>query len=493
MTLADLARIDPDDLLRRVQAEKCRRSLAEFVRHGWQALEPGIELAWNWHIPFLCDHIQAVLEDWMKRQRDPSYVQRCRNLLINVPPGTAKSRITSVFAPAWMWLHWPSWRVLCLSANPDIALRDGDLSKQLIESEWYREWFEPEWEVRQDQEAKSNYGNTARGQRISKGIRAKIIGVRTDAIIVDDPNDMKEVHSEAIRKSVNYSWDHAIANRVNDLRSSVRIGIMQRGHENDWSGHVLDKGGWEHICIPMEFEPERAAETFLGQRDPRTEPGEILHPERFTPEVLADEVRRGSFYYAGQFQQRPVPAGGGLFRRDWFGFVEPDELPKFDEVTLSLDCASKKTTDGSNTAILAMGAKGPRRYVLECIAGHWTQRETAERALRMREKWGAGKVLVEDKAAGPGVVETLKEVITGVVSVQVAAGESKESRAMAVQPDVEAGDVALLRGQWNDEFLHELCTFPLGVRDDRVDAFTQATNHLRGGASALALFKAMAS
>lgn len=477
------------ELYQAIRAERARRSLAQFIRYGWQVLEPGVEVEWNWHIEFVAEHLQAVLEDWMRRQRDPLYVQRAQNLLINQPPGTAKSRIVSVFAPVWMWLHWPSWRVTCLSANPEVALRDADYARQVLESEWYRTWFRPRWHLREAQDAKSNYANTAGGTRLSKGISAKLTGLRGDAIIADDLNDLKEVYSETIRRGVNRDWDDAIANRVNDLRSSVRIGIQQRAHEEDWSGHILAKGGWEHVCLPMEWEAAPVCKcpscargvTFLGRRDPRTAVGEVLHPVRFTPQVLAAEkIRLGSYGVAGQLQQRPAPAEGGMFKQRWFKYIDRAELPSFDEVVVSVDCASKKTTDGSNTAIEVIGRQGPWRYVLDCFAGHVTTRETIAKIHELRGAWGVRKVLVEDKAAGPSVVEALKESIPGVIEIGVAGGDDKESRAMAVQPEVESGNVMLLRGApWVEDFLLEICSFPVGAKNDRVDAFTQALNYFR--------------
>lgn len=307
-----------------VKAEKARRSLAEFIREGWHVLEPTTPLIWNWHMDAIALHVQAAVEGWMDVQRwmqreqlraterpdqepETQPVQLIQNLLFNVPPGSAKSRIISVYTPPWVWLRWPEWRVLYLSTNPDVALRDSVFCREVIESDWYQSWFRPEWQLADDQNAKSFYRNTRGGSRRAKGYLAKITGDRYDALFVDDPNDPEEAHSETVRTSINDRWTSTIYNRVNDLRTSLRIGIQQRVHEDDWSGHVLQEGGWEHVCIPMEYEPQRLdAErdgiprtTAIGWSDPRTEEGELLFPERFPPEVVAKEKKRlGSYGYA---------------------------------------------------------------------------------------------------------------------------------------------------------------------------------------------------
>ena len=313
--------------LQRIQAEKCRRSLAEFVRYGWHVLEATTPLDWNWHIDAVCGHIQAVLEDWMKRQADPTFVQRIQNLLINIPPGTAKSRIVSVMTPAWMWVHCPQWRAIFLSANPRVAMRDSIYCRDVLESDWYRDWFNPQWSLAEDQNAKGLYRNTAGGYRQAMGFKARITGDRADALFVDDPHDAEEVESDIVRESVIDRWDSAIANRVNDLRSSVRIGIMQRLHFDDWSGHVLKTGIWEHLCIPQEFEPKRARTTVIGWNDPRTQEGELLFPKRFTKPILTQELARlGSMGYAGQHQQQPMPSEGGVFKHAWFRYWRQDAI-----------------------------------------------------------------------------------------------------------------------------------------------------------------------
>jgi predicted phage terminase large subunit-like protein len=481
--LAEWLRHDPTAVLKAVDAERARRSLAEFLRQGWHVLEPSTPLVWNWHIDAVCDHIQATLEDWIHRQADASYVQRIRNLLINIPPGTAKSRIVCVFAPAWMWLRWPSWRVICLSSNPRVALRDSVYCRDLIESDWYRETFHPDWTLAEDQNAKGLFKNTVGGFRQAMGITARITGDRADGLFIDDPHDAEEVLSEASRREVVERYDAAIANRVNDLRTSVRIGVMQRLHTEDWSGHVLESGDWEHLCLPQEFETERARTTAIGWSDPRATDGELLFPERFPPDVLEKEKQRlGSYGYAGQHQQRPVPREGAMFQERWFEPV--DAAPAVMERVRYWDKAGAKPGQGDWTIGVLMGRCANNLFWIEdVIRGQWPADER-NRVI----KWAAeadkllhGRVLTAVEQP-PGLAkESTDAVVRMLAGFNVEADPVKGDKTERAEPfaaQCRAGNVRMVRGPWNKPYLAVMTTFPFGKHDDDVDASSGAFNRL---------------
>jgi predicted phage terminase large subunit-like protein len=519
--------------------------LAPFIDQGWHVLEPTTPLEWNWHIDAVAAHLQAAIEDWMaiqlwRQEREkrhkralalsltntgtnalvapvaapedlgPEPGQRIQNLLINIPPGTAKSRIVSVFFPAWVWLKWPSFRWLCLSANPRVALRDSVYCRDLIESKWYRETFKPDWNLSPDQNAKSNFKNTAGGFRSAFGYGSRITGDRADAIVWDDPHDADEVHSDKLREGVLERWDGAIGNRVNDLRCSLRIGVMQRLHEGDLSGHVL-KQGWEHVCLPMEFEKVSQCRcpscvrghTAIGWKDPRTKDGELLFPQRFPPDVLDKERKRmGSAKYAGQMQQQPAPSEGEIFKKPWWRFwvpkghaltpykvrladgsyqdavVEELDLDDLEEMIQSWDMAFKDTKTADFVVGGVWGRAGTRKYLLDQVRDRMGFTRTVKALQALSEKWPDARIkLIEDKANGPAVMDALKGKVSGMVAVEPEG--SKIARAHAVSPEVEGGDVYLphpdLPGnEWVELYLAEFTQFPFASKDDQVDQTTQA-------------------
>ena len=309
----------------------------------------------------------------------PDPPQLIQNLLVNIPPGTAKSRIVSVFAPAWMWLHCPSWRAIFISANPRVALRDSVYCRMLLESAWYRQRFGISWTFAADQNAKGLYRNSAGGFRMAIGVGSRITGDRADALFIDDPNDAKEVQSQAYRAGVNEWYDQGAGNRVNDLQISVRIGIMQRLHEDDWSGHVLRSGQWVHLVLPMEFDPERGGATVIGWTDPRRAEGELLFPQRFPPKILAAEkVRLGEAGYAGQHQQAPAPKDGLIFKAHWFE-NRYRTLPELTDVCTIWDTALKAGQENDESASLTLGT-GPdgNPYLVSLTHGRSETPELAE-------------------------------------------------------------------------------------------------------------------
>jgi predicted phage terminase large subunit-like protein len=488
-----------------------RKSFAHFVRASWHVLEPAAKLQWNWHLDAICNHVQAALEGWIAAQATGA-TPELQNLLINVPPGTAKSRVISVCANAWMWLRIPSWRVLCISANPRVAMRDAVYCRDLILSEWYQNTFKPDWELAEDQNAKGHFRTTEGGFRLSIGVGARITGDRADALIVDDPHDADEVESDVKRQGVLDWWDQAASNRVNDLRNSLRIGVMQRFKENDWSGHVLDQGDWEHLCIPQEFEPGKAKlklvefkagpdkepvkklkwvdePTVIGWKDPRKAKGELMFPARFTPAVLAKERRRLRAGYAGQHQQDPMASEGVKFKRKWFRYFADAgshwvlNLPNGSTRRVlkslcwrfgSCDTAMSEKTDADYT-VLGEHAVTPEGDLLVFnVTRDQMEDPEAERTIRnVLIKKTVSFVAVEKKANGTAIVQRM--VREGWAVRGVEAEGDKVSRSSTARIDMENGKIYFLQdAPWLLDLEKELLLFPNGAHDDQVDMLSYA-------------------
>lgn len=471
-----------------VQAEKARRHLRHFMRYAWGVLDPA-DLHWNWHHDLICDYLEELVRGYVEKK--PS-----RNATINIPPGTTKSRMVSVMLPAWAWLQWPHLSFLCLSANyQDVALRDAEYMRELVTSSWYRNSFKPSWKLSTATDAKSMFKNTAGGFRSSKGLNAKVTGGRADIQIIDDAHDAEEAQSEQKRKAVVNRYSTSCWNRVNDARHAVRINVGQRVHEEDLGGWAIEQG-WEVRCFPMRYEKEHP---HVDAEDPRTEEGEVLHPERFTEEVLAaDEKALGAFGVAGQLQQRPSPDEGGMFkRRDW-RFFRPDGayvprfrrdkrcndspaivLPKLHQVVISVDAAFTKSDQSDYVCLGVIGrADDTKRYVLEVINQRLTFTETCAELKKLSDRYpNALWKLIEKKANGDAIIDSMTSLIPGLIAINPEGG--KVSRAHACSPAVQAGEVYLLDGaEWTNKFIDQLAGFPNVKHDDMVDMFSQAMNYL---------------
>jgi predicted phage terminase large subunit-like protein len=444
------------------QAELARRSLMEFIRQAWHVVEPGTPYIHGWHVEAIAEHLEAVTNG------------QIRNLLVNIPPGHLKSLLISVFWPAWQWLRRPEWRGLFSSYSIDLSLRDSVRCRSIIESDWYKKTFEPEWSLSSDQNVKSYFQNTRMGFRLSLSVGGKATGFRGDAVIVDDPLNVIDQHSKVAREEAIFWWNNAMSSRLNDMRKGAKVIIMQRLHEEDLSGYVLEQGGYEHLCLPSEFDSEHRARTSIGWEDPRSADGELLFSEMFPREVL-EEAKKilGSSGYSGQHQQRPSPAGGTIFQRSWWKFFRalPDDI---DEMIQSWDLTFKDA-DGSDYVVGQVWArKGSACYLLDQVRDRMTFTSTCAAIKALSAKWPRASLkLVEDKANGPAVIDSLSSEVGGIVAVTP--DGSKEARAHSVSPQIEAGNVHLPENApWVNDFLEECAVFPFGANDDQVDTMTQA-------------------
>lgn len=498
----------------------------------------------------ICDHLQEVARGGI------------RKLLINVPPGFAKSKLTSVLWPAWRWTTQPAWRLVAASYADALVTRDALGARTLMEGDWYQRSFvlgrssngAPLWEFDPSQNTKSMYVNTMTGGRLSISVGSKATGLRGSCVVVDDPINVKEALSEATRKEVIYWWDYVMPMRLDDLTRDTFVVIMQRCHEDDLAGHLgandesgttLRRNGWEWLCLPMEYERLYSVPTYVKRdrayvehfRDPRTEEAELLCPERVprcacgvgmardaqhdaacTPTLEELKKSLGPDGTAGQLQQRPTAATGGMFQRPWWRFWRPDGsdtatfgkasvrldpqrwprprhcteepakvLPPARKMLLfgTIDCAVKGAAHNDHVAVGIAAVHGAEVYLLRVIAAPMDFRATRALVKDLADEWTeVHEWVVEDKANGPAVVNDLREVVPGLVELTPEGG--KEARAAVMQPRVYAGQFFLPDGaDWVESFVDQFAKFPRGSHDDQVDMASQLVVHLRAGASDL--------
>jgi hypothetical protein len=245
--------------------------LRAFVEIAWHLVEREGTFESNWHIDQICEELEAISRGENRR------------LAIAMPPRHMKSLLTAVFWPAWDWIDNPGRRFLYTSYAYDLALRDSEKSRRIMESEWYRDRWGDKWEFVGAQNRKERYANSKGGERITSSVDSKLTGEGGDVIVVDDPHNVREAESEGQRTTVLNWWRESLSSRHNDPRTGVFALIQQRVHYQDLMGYVLENDTaipWRVLCLPAEFDP---AHKYLNPKDPRTVEGELLWPAAVHP------------------------------------------------------------------------------------------------------------------------------------------------------------------------------------------------------------------
>ena len=483
------------DLAKREQERRAASgSLYEFVKQSWHVVEPGIPFIPSWHIETICEHLEAVSAGDIHR------------LLINIPPRHSKSTIVSVMWPAWEWLSDPAQKFLCASYSGNLSTRDNLKTRRLLQSPWYQERWGHMFSFAGDQNAKQRFENDKTGYRLATSVGGTATGEGGSRLILDDPHGAQAAQSEVMRESDLEWFDMVWSTRLNNPKTDAMVTVMQRLHERDISGHILeDIKGWEHICIPAEWDG-KVRKTSLGVYDPRKKKGELICPERFgEKEITTLKQLLGTYGTAGQLQQDPTPSEGGILKVNNFRLWPASSgLPPFEYILQSYDCAFTEKTTGDPTAcsVWAMFThKGARNAMLiDAWDEHLSYPDLRARAVKdwTTEYGGMTKdspysrakrpdrILVEAKASGQSLLQDLR--LAKVPAVGYNPGQAdKVSRAHQAAPTLELGLLWVPESKknlgqpvsWAASFLKQLGKFPVAEHDDYVDTFTQAIIYLK--------------
>lgn len=458
------------------------KSFRHFARQAWPIVEPGRDLQSAFYIDAICDHLQAVAEGDIKR------------LVVTLPPGFLKSTLVSVLFPAWLWIRDPSRRFLTTSHDSDLAMRDAVRSRRVIMSDWYQQRWGDLFAMTTDQNVKTRYENDKTGHRISLGVDSGVTGKRGDMILCDDPHDAEDIHrATALAETIRW-WNETMPSRLNDPKTGAKIVIQQRLHVNDLAGEVIGQG-YEHLNLPMEYDPAQASPpTAIGWTDPRSLPGELLHPERYGPEEVAQARRElGTQAYEAQYQQQPVPTEGGMFKRHWWQRYRV--LPDIKAAIVTVDSAFKDGVENDFSVFALWCSDGQGNAYLP---RRWKARVAFPELIRLGHEAHAYAslllphikipLLVEDKASGQSAIQVWNRPyqVKGdtlpalpVVPFTIKGRQSKVARAEGVTALVEGGRAFLpMDADWVDDFITEHEQFPTGKHDDQVDTTSMALTRL---------------
>jgi predicted phage terminase large subunit-like protein len=453
--------------------ELVKQSFYQFILEFWDEIIPE-KFIYNWHIEYLANELQELAE------RVFLGLPRLHDLIINVSPGTTKSTLASIMFPGWVWTRMPTARFIGASYASALSMDHSRRTRDLVTCEKYRLWF-PEINLRWDQAAKSYFMNRQGGSRFSTGVGSAVVtGMHGHFLVVDDPLNPNEAVSELELKSANRWMSETLPTRKVDKELVPTILIMQRLHQDDPAQNMLDRADDENkvrwICLPAE-ETEDIHPVELRNY---YEDG-LMDPVRLSRRVL-NENRKAllEFGYAGQFLQRPVPLGGGMFKA---GRIVVDTAPdKWRQRVRYWDKAASHDSGAYTVGALLGEDVEHRWWILDIVRGQWATNEREKRIKQTAQMDGRRIRVWIEQEPGSGGKDSAEWTIRNLAGYRVKAdpvGRAEGNKALRAEPfstQVNGGNVYMVRAEWNKELIGELTYFPYSKYKDQVDALSGAFN-----------------
>ena len=417
-----------------------------------------------------------------------STLERCRTggtkrLIINLPPRTLKSLAASVAFPAWLLGHDPSKQIMCASYGQDLAEKHARDCRTLMASAFYRGLF-PGTVLSPDKQSVFDFMTTQQGCRISTSVGGPVTGRGADIIILDDVMKPEDALSDTRRKIGNNWYRTTLSSRLNSKKDGVIIIVMQRLHQDDLVGDVLESvESWEVLSLSAIAQRDESyvIESPLGNRTYRRKAGEALHPERDSIEIY-QKIREtyGDYNFQSQYQQNPVPLEGGLIKKEWLKFYEPEKVPNDFYVLQSWDTANNCGELNDYSVCTTWGLFHMDFYLLDVYRKRVTFPQLKRAVGELFRKFHPQKVMIEEKSSGISLIQELKsEGVYFIEPYKPAPGSDKIMRLGAQSIKFENGRVFLPRqAPWLDDYERELTGFPGTKYDDQVDSTSQALDFL---------------
>jgi predicted phage terminase large subunit-like protein len=448
-----------------------RHDFMSFIERSFYELNPQTRFLPGPHIEVMASKLEACRKGKSKR------------LIINLPPRGLKSHCTSISFAAWWLGHNPAGHVICASYGQDLADKLARDCRTIMVSAWYQRLFATRMANRQ---AVHDFTTTDQGTRMATSVGGVLTGRGADLILIDDPLKPDEALSETRRKAVNEWYDNTLLSRLNDKNNGSIIIIMQRLHQDDLVGHVLEQEDWDVLSFSAIADKDEThlIENPFGTRLFKRNAGDALHPEReslTTYQTIRQTI--GEYNFTSQYQQDPSPPGGAMVKTGWLKFFELGEQPaEFSRIVQSWDTANKATELSDFSVCTTWGVLYKQYYLLDVFRRKLNYPDLKRAVLELAKNHGARTIVIEDKASGTQLIQDLRfEGLLGIIEYKPPPGTDKVMRMHAQTAMFENGLVFLPRtASWLPDFVHELTGFPGTRHDDQVDSTTQFLDYIRG-------------
>lgn len=438
-----------------------RTEFSVFVQGAFRVLhdEP---LLRNWHMDAIAHELTRLAQGDVRR------------LIITMPPRTLKSFIASICYPAWLLGRDPGEKIICVSYSHDLSREFGFLTRKLMQSDWYRQVF-PSTHIDPKRASADKLTTTRGGYRYATSTGGTLTGKGGAFIIIDDPVKAADAHSEVMRESAVTWFRSTVLTRLNNPRKGRIVVVAQRLHMEDLPGQLMAQGGWQELCLPLVAHRDQDIPLNAYAFLPR-EAGDVLHEARFDEEAIAQlRASMGERDFEAQYNQRPLPPGGALFKMQWLRrYDEPPRRSKVQGIFQSWDTAYGLEETNSYSVCTTWALSGKNCYLLDVYRARLEFWALEKAVLSQREKSNADLVFVESKASG---ISLLQNLTMGGQNRWLQPKEpagSKQDRASQQTPKFERGEIWIPKeAPWLKAFEDEVACFPYGKHDDQVDSMVQ--------------------
>jgi predicted phage terminase large subunit-like protein len=446
-----------------------REDFHAFVQKVVETVSPGTRFSPNWHIEAMAHQLERVARGELTR------------LIINVPPRHLKSICASVALPAYILGHDPAKRIICVSYADELAKKFANDCRAVMRSDWYQRIF-PRTRIDRSKDTETEFQTTKRGHRLSTSVGGVLTGRGGDIVIIDDPIKPQDAQSKVARDRVLQWFENTLLSRLDDKQKSAIVLVMQRVHIDDLTGYLLEKRGFEHLCLPAIA---KVAETFpVGHgRVHIRSIGDVLDSKR-EPSKTLEGLRQNMtpMTFSAQYLQEPVALGGNLIKWEWVKFFQgnvPFKRGAF--YIISWDTAMKSSQTANYSVGTVWQIQNGCSYLLDVVRGRFEFPELVSKAKALYQSYfpyGPVNLLIEDKGSGTSLIQALKD--HGIYAQQqMKLTGDKVMRMEAQSVYFTRGSVCFLEGApWLEELKAELLAFPNGRYDDQVDSISQALSYL---------------
>lgn len=455
-----MGKIDPKAFSQDVDA-LARADFGFFARRAFSELS-GTPYQDNWHIQAIAHALTQATEGDVRR------------LIIAMPPRSLKSFLASICLPAWLLGRDPGHKIVCASYAQKLSEEFAFDTRRLMQTAWYHGVF-PNTHLDPKKSNLEVLATTRGGQRRATSVGGSLTGMGGNLIILDDPIKAADAHSKVAREHAMQWYCGTVASRLDDPKKGRIIVIAQRLHMEDLPGQLMAQGGWTSLELPLvEWKARNIQLTPLRFVD--RPPGHILHDKRMgEAEIARLRAEMGERDFEAQYNQRPMPPGGTLFKATWLKrYTVPPPPHQVQGIFQSWDTAFEIREHNDYSVCSTWALSGKQCYLLDIYREKLPYPDLEKAIYAQRERWKADLVILERAASGRCLAHSIRRGNRNYWLESIDPEGAKEDRASQQTPKFERGEIFLPEeAPWLRAFEDELLAFPHGKHDDQVDSVVQ--------------------